>query len=246
MEINIAPDSATLGERAACFVANKVKDLVSTSGDDYVRVIVATGASQFDFIASLVAKEGLPWDRVEFFHLDEYVGLDDSHPSSFRKYLNDRLFSQLKPQPARVHLLDPNDVEGYAALLGERAIDLACIGIGENSHLAFNDPGLCDFNDPELVKVVALDDACRRQQVGEGWFQSIEEVPTHAVTLTIPAIMRCKTISCVVPDERKARAVYGALRGNVGTDCPATCLRTHSDVKMWLDEPSASLLSNDA
>ena len=245
MNINISPNSKEMGVRSAKFVADKVQQLVAAKeGEKNVRVIVATGASQFTFIEALVEIPNLPWSHVEFFHLDEYVGLDqgDQHPASFRKYLNDRLFSKLNPSPAAVHLIDPDNIDAYAELLSKDDIDLACIGIGENGHVAFNDPPVANFEDPVLVKVVELDEACRQQQVGEGWFDSVGTAPSHAVTLTGPAIMRCKTISCVVPDERKADAVRGTLHDDIGTSCPATCLRNHPDVRLWLDEPSARRL----
>jgi glucosamine-6-phosphate deaminase len=169
------------------------------------RAIFATGASQFEFIDALV-KLSVPWDRVECFHLDEYFGITDQHPASFRNYLKNRLFSKMSPQPKAVNLLDPNAMPAYETALARAPIDICCIGIGENGHIAFNDPPVCDFNDPVLVKKVELDEACRKQQLGEGWFPSMEEVPTHAATLTVPAIMRCTEISCVVPDARKVRA----------------------------------------
>ena len=135
-----------------------------------------------------------------------------------------------------------NELERYASLLAEADIDLACIGIGENGHIAFNDPPVADFNDPKMVKVVELDEDCRKQQLGEGWFPTLDTVPTHAATLTVPAIMRCKSISCVVPDARKAQAVKNALEGPLGTACPASILKTHPDCGFWLDEESAGRL----
>ena len=234
----VAPSKSELGERAAEFVTACVRAEVAHKGT--ARVIVATGASQFEFLAALVAVEDMPWDRVTFFHLDEYCGLDDQHPASFRRYLRERLFSQLKPQPAAVHLVDPDDIHRYSALLAEGPVDLACIGVGENGHIAFNDPPVADFDDPELVKVVELDEACRMQQVGEGWFPSLAETPSHAVTLTVPAIMRARVISCVVPDARKAEAVRGMLCGDISTACPASVLRRHRRAVLWLDEGSVS------
>ena len=248
MKIDISKDSTELGNKSADFVSKKIVELVAAADSSKnIRVIVATGASQFNFIKALVSIPNIPWDRVEFFHLDEYVGLDqgDQHPASFRKYLNERLFANLNPSAAAINLVDPDNIEQYAALLAAEDIDLACIGIGENGHVAFNDPPVADFNDPVLVKIVELDEACRKQQVGEGWFKSISTTPSHAVTLTIPAIMRCKTISCVVPDERKAKAVLGTIHDEIGTACPATCLRNHADSYLWLDQPSASLLPKD-
>ena len=247
--LDVAPNSQELGRRAAAFVAEKVKSIVQKVSLDNAqgrnaRIIFATGASQFDFIAALVAIADLPWDKVDCFHLDEYVDLEGGaeHPASFRKYLVERLFSKMSPPPANVNLLDPSDIENYAQLLESAPIDLACIGIGENGHIAFNDPPVADFNDPRLVKLVELDELCRQQQVGEGWFSSLSTCPTHAATLTVPAIMRCACISCVVPDERKAKAVFDAINGSVSTLCPASIMRDHEDTHLWLDAASNSLL----
>ena len=234
----IYDSKAALGEAAANYVAQKIGAAIAAQG--HARVIVATGASQFEFLEALV-KLPIQWDKVTFFHLDEYF-LPETHGASFRKYLRDRLFSKLKPQPAKVNYVDPAAPDKYASLLAADAIDLACIGIGENGHIAFNDPPVADFNDPLLVKKVALDDACRQQQFGEGWFPTLADVPTHAITLTVPAIMRAKAISCVVPDERKAVAVRGCMRDPIGTACPATILRSHPECVLFLDRPSASLL----
>lgn len=228
-----------LGKAAAADVAQRVTSIVAAKG--HARVIVATGASQFEFLAALVTLP-VPWDKVTFFHLDEYVGLPETHGASFRKYLKERLFSKLKPAAAKVNLVDPDRIEEYDRLLAEADIDLACIGIGENGHIAFNDPppGGADFSDRVLVKKVALDDACRKQQLGEGWFPNLDAVPTHAITLTVPAIMRAHAISCVVPDKRKAKAVHDTLHCPISEACPATILRTHPDVTLWLDTASAS------
>ena len=236
IKVRILPDKAALGDAAAKFVAERINAVVAAKGR--ARVIVATGASQFEFLAALT-KLPVRWDKVTCFHLDEYCGLPDTHGASFRKYLHDRLFSQLSPAAAAVHYLDPSKATEYAALLAADSIDLACIGIGENGHIAFNDPPVADFADPLLVKKVELDDACRRQQLGEGWFPSLEAVPTHAMTLTVPAIMRCDVISCVVPDARKAPAVRATMQDEVSTACPATVLRTHPDCTLWLDTPAA-------
>ena len=150
------------------------------------------------------------------------------------------------PAPANINLLDPGKVDAYSEMLAAAPIDLACIGIGENGHIAFNDPPVADFNDPVLVKLVELDEACRLQQVGEGWFESLETCPTHAATLTVPAIMRCVCISCVVPDKRKAKAVLGCMTGEVSTACPASIMRNHPDTRLWLDTASNSLLADAA
>lgn len=241
--VKIAEDSKTVGVWSADFVAKEIANALESK--DKARVIFATGASQFNFIEALIGHD-VDWKRVEAFHLDEYVGLDEQHPASFRRYLRERLFD--KVNPAQVHYLDgdTNDPEGecqrYTELLMADEIDLACIGIGENGHIAFNDPPVADFDDEKWVKVVELDEACRKQQYGEGWFESLEAVPTHALTQTIPSIMRSKIISCVVPDERKAPAVKSALHGPIQTACPASILRSHDHAVLWLDQAAASLI----
>lgn len=232
-----------MGKAAAISVAEKLNAAVAEKG--FANLILATGASQFQFLEHL-QQQAIDWKKITVFHLDEYKGMPVTHPASFRKYLKERILD--KVQPKQVHYLngDAPDAEAevlrYESLLKAHPIDVACIGIGENGHIAFNDPPVADFNDPKLVKVVELDEACRKQQLGEGWFPTLEDVPTHALSLTIPAIMRCKAISCVVPDERKAEAVYNTLNAEISTACPATILRTHPDCVLYLDEGSASKL----
>jgi glucosamine-6-phosphate deaminase len=175
--------------------------------------------------------------------LDEYKGISEQHPASFRKYLKERILNMVKP--GKVYLINGEAenmdemLNEYATLLASHPIDVACIGIGENGHIAFNDPP-ADFNDPRLIKIVKLDQACRQQQLGEGWFPTFDDVPEEAVSLTIPAIMNCETISCVVPDERKAKAVYNTLFGQISTSCPASVLRRHPNAVLFLDFPAAS------
>ncbi|MHB0856482.1 MAG: glucosamine-6-phosphate deaminase [Anaerolineae bacterium] len=244
VSVEIYADKEALGAAAAAQVADTLRETLAARGS--AQVIFATGASQYEFLAHLITQEGIDWTAVTAFHLDEYLGLSDQHPASFRRYLRERLFSRL---PFRaVHVLegdaaDPQaEVRRYAALLAERQIDIACIGIGENGHLAFNDPP-ADFQAPELVHIVTLDEACRRQQVGEGHFATLDEVPRQALSLSIPAILSANLISCVVPDARKAQAVRGTLEGPIAPACPGSALRTHKRVKMYLDTASASLLS---
>jgi glucosamine-6-phosphate deaminase len=223
-DVSISNDKDSLGRRGAAFVADYIRTTVATNGS--ARIIVATGASQFEFLQHLVAEPSVPWDKVTAFHLDEYVGMDEKHKASFRGFLNERFFNLIQPSCKEVHLLggptgklDKSGAETactvYGAKLLEGDIDIACIGIGENGHIAFNDPPVADFNDPVMVKVVPLDDACRNQQLGEGWFPTFDDVPTHAMSLTCPAIMRCKVISVHVPDERKADAVKGTITQEV-------------------------------
>ena len=221
-----------IGEKIKCIVKNK----------GYARVIFATGASQFEFLSSLVKIPNIPWDKVYAFHLDEYVGISSNHKASFRLYLNQRLFNCVSPKFNKVYLINPNNklnLQKYSKLLLQDEIDLACIGIGENGHIAFNDPPVADFNDTKQIKIVKLDKKCREQQVGEGWFHSLNQVPTHAVTLTVPAIMRAKCISCIVPDKRKANAVRHTLYNQISTKCPASILRQHGNTILWLDQQSA-------
>jgi len=241
MRVRIYSDKNQLGAAAAEYVAGVIHDAIGARGR--ARVLFATGASQFEFLDALV-KKAIAWAHVEAFHLDEYVGIPDTHPASFRRYLRERLFDPV--QPGAVHLLDgtaadlEQECQRYTRLLLEKDIDLACIGIGENGHIAFNDPPVADFHDPLWVKVVDLDEACRRQQLGEGWFPTLDAVPRQAITLTVPAILRSRIISCVVPDERKAEAVKNAVQGPVSTACPASILRTSPNVTLWLDVPAAS------
>lgn len=243
LDVRVFQKRTDVGAVAADFVAQHLNAAIREKG--HAHLILATGASQFDFLDALKTRD-IDWSRITVFHLDEYKDMSIHHPASFRKYLKDRILDEV--QPAHVHFLqgDAEDIDAevqrYETLLQEHEIDVACIGIGENGHIAFNDPPVADFNDPQLVKVVELDDACRRQQLGEGWFPILEEVPTHALSLTIPAILRCKTISCVVPDARKARAVHDTLYGMISTLCPASILRKHPNTVLWLDAGSASQL----
>jgi glucosamine-6-phosphate deaminase len=243
LKVSIYENIDAMGQAAADFASDKINAAIDENG--LANLILATGASQFSFLKALKQKN-IDWSKVVVFHLDEYIGLTDSHPASFRKYLKERILDEVKP--SQVFLLngDAEDIEAeldrYSQELSSRTFDLACIGIGENGHIAFNDPPIADFNDPKLVKIAELDDACRNQQFGEGWFPTFDDVPKVALSLTIPAIMRCKTISCVVPDERKAEAVKNSLYAEISTECPATILRTHSDTRMFLDTAAARLI----
>lgn len=243
LEVKVYDQTDDMGLAAAVFVAGRLKEVISERGS--ANLILATGASQFAFLQHF-QKLDVDWKKITVFHLDEYKGLPETHPASFRKYLKERILEIVKPKEVYYLEGDAANIEAeilrYENLLKNHPVDVACIGIGENGHIAFNDPPVADFNDPHLVKVVELDDDCRRQQLGEGWFPTFDDVPTHALSLTIPAIMNCKTISCVVPDERKAQAVYNTLNQEISTACPATILRKHPHTILFLDKASASLI----
>jgi glucosamine-6-phosphate deaminase len=230
-----------LGVAAADLAAGLLKKAIAEKG--FANLILATGASQFLFLENLQKME-IDWKKITVFHLDEYKGLPETHPASFRKYLKERILEAVKPK--MVYYLEgdaadiDSEVKRYEGLLKNHPIDVACIGIGENGHIAFNDPPVADFNDPFLVKVVQLDEACRRQQFGEGWFPTMNDVPKEALSLTITAIMASKNIVCTVPDERKAEAVKNTLYGEIKTTCPASILRTHLHATLLIDRPAAS------
>jgi glucosamine-6-phosphate deaminase len=216
------------------------------ASQDLAAVILASAASQVKFLAALTGFPGVDWSRITCFHMDEYLGISPDHPASFRRYMKEHLEGRVKPR-AFHYLggdgLEPiKECERYARLLRGQPIDLCCLGIGENGHIAFNDPPVADFNDPASVKIVKLDDACRRQQVGEGSFPTFEAVPQYALTLTVPALCSAKKMLCVVPEARKAEAVKHALQGPIHTNCPASWLRTQGHCTLFLDAQSASLL----
>lgn len=246
MDLNVFSSSDTLGAAAADRAATVLRAIIAQQGQ--ARIIAATGASQFNFLTALTRAPGIDWERVEMFHLDEYVGLPVEHPASFRKYLLERL---IRPTGIKhYHLLDgEGDVKAVCQRVGtelNRApVDVAFVGIGENGHLAFNDPP-ADFATEQPYLVVELDEACRRQQVGEGWFKDLTEVPRQAISMSIRQILKAKKILCIVPDQRKAAAVQACLEGPVSPQTPASILQTHPAVTVFLDPASASLLANRA
>lgn len=245
VNVRIFADKNALGTAAAQDVAKHLRQAVSERGQ--ANIIVATGASQYEFLDALRNTKGVDWPKVTAFHLDEYLGMSADHPASFRRYLQERLFNYVAF--GAVHLLqgDAADPEAecrrYASLLAEKIIDVACIGIGENGHLAFNDPP-ADFQTQQLVHVVSLDERCRRQQIGERHFATIDDVPAKALSLSVPAILRAHFIGCCVPDRRKAEAVHGSLEGPISPDCPGSVLRRHQNCTIYLDTDSASLLKS--
>jgi glucosamine-6-phosphate deaminase len=215
------------------------------SDRDEANIIVATGNSQLTFLQALRVKP-LDWTKVNVFHMDEYLGLAPTHPASFPQFLRRHFLSDITPRaffPVVSHDRYPEDVcQEYAAALRAHPADLCALGIGENGHLAFNDPPFAEFNDPAWVKVIRLAEASRRQQVGEGHFKSMGEVPTHAITLTIPALLSAKRVLAIVPEARKADAVHCSLRGPISEDCPGSILRKTPHAHLFLDKESAAKL----
>jgi glucosamine-6-phosphate deaminase len=242
MQIKTFIDRRSMSRAAARHGAEVLRDVIGARGR--ARIIAATGASQIEFLEALVAAPGIDWTRVEMFHLDEYVGLPLGHPASFRRYLLERLI-----EPAGIatyHLLDGERdarlvADEAGAAISSAAIDVAFVGIGENGHLAFNDPP-ADFETDRPYLVVRLDEACRRQQVGEGWFTSIDEVPAEAISMSVRQILKSRTILCIVPDARKAPAVEACLEGEVSPMAPASILQTHPATTVYLDRASAARL----
>ena len=240
----IYPDRRELGKNAGAQVAAKIREL--QKNQETINIIFAAAPSQDETLDQLCNEPGVDWSSVNAFHMDEYVGLPEDAPQRFGNYLKDRLFSVL-PFKA-VYYLDGNasdtnaECSRYAVLLQTNPADIVCMGIGENTHIAFNDPHVSDFNDPKLVKVVDLDLACRQQQVNDGCFESIEDVPFFALTLTVPALVGAKHIFCMVPGEKKAQAVYLTFTAEINDHIPSSVLRKHDSVLLFLDEASAGKL----
>jgi len=243
MMVRVFDDKKLLGEAAAEQASKAIRRAIGKQG--IARIIAATGMSQVDFLDALTRDDKIDWRKVEMFHLDEYVGLPLTHPASFRKYLFERLIH--KVGLTNYHLLDgTGDANETVRVVGEALrvapVDVAFVGIGENGHLAFNDPP-ADFQTEEPYLIVELDDACVRQQVGEGWFANISEVPQRAISMSVRQILKAKEIVCVVPDTRKAAAVKLCFEGEISPMAPASILRTHPAATIYLDRASASLLS---
>ena len=243
MRLIVTNDRRALAALAAQQAGRVLSERIAAQGR--VRVIAATGTSQLDFLDQLTNIAGIDWKRVELFHLDEYIGLPSSHPASFRKYLRERLIDRVGI--THYHLLDgEHDPASVIAEVGAQLqaapVDIAFAGIGENGHLAFNDPP-ADFNTEAPYIIVELDEACRRQQLGEGWFRTLDDVPRKAISMTIRQILKAREILCVVPERRKADAVSKCLQGPISPETPASALRTHPNTFLYLDKESASLLN---
>jgi glucosamine-6-phosphate deaminase len=244
LEVVVLPDTGAMATAAADRAAGILQDAVRARG--VAHAMFATGNSQLDFVADLVGRTDVPWGDTVVFHMDEYVGVGPDHPAGFRRWIRERIV--VPAQPLAAHYFDglaPPDDEcvRYAGLLADHPLDLCCLGIGENGHLAFNDPPVADFDDPLDCKVVMLDAACRTQQVNEGHFASDADVPAEAMTVTIPALLRARQVLAVVPEARKAEPVRRALEGPVEPACPASALRLAPRVAVFLDRESAGHLT---
>ena len=239
MFVSISKDKYELGKKAAENGSKFIRKALAEKG--YANIIVATGASQFEMLSELVKAPDIDWSKVSVFHLDEYVGLPEDHPAGFRKYLRERFIAKLPTAPKMFYPVSREGMAELGAILKKTTIDVAFVGIGENGHLAFNDPP-ADFDSNEAYLIIELDEKCRRQQLGEGWFKTFEDVPTHAVSMAIKQIMMSKAIICSVPDARKAEAVAGALEGPLSNLCPSSIMQMHPECWLYLDPDSAKLL----
>ncbi len=243
LTVRILNSRDEMGKAAARDIASEMRRLLARK--DEINMIFAAAPSQNETLAALAEEEGIDWDRVNAFHMDEYVGLQHGAPQSFASYLTEHLFALV---PLRsVNLIDPSqdaeeEAARYAALLEAHPADITVLGIGENGHIAFNDPGVADFHDPVLVKKVPLDRVCRMQQVHDGCFPALDDVPEYALTLTIPALTRAGAMFCSVPAATKAEAVFATVTGPIGESCPATILRTHPHAVLYCDPDSGEKL----
>ena len=246
--VRVFPNKLDLGEAAAQDAASILRESIERNGA--ARIIVGTGNSQNEVIESLTRQPRIDWSAVEVFHMDEYAGIADSHRGSLRRWLKSHLVDRVRPGKVHYLLGDAADLDAecrrYAALLAQAPIDITFFGIGENGHIAFNEPGTADFNDPLAVKRVTLDERSRRQQVGEGHFPSVEAVPREALTITCPVIARSRYLVGCVPDQRKAEAVHNAISGGLTAACPASMVFMHPKAFLYLDTESASLLGRNA
>lgn len=247
MELFVFPTKSEMAQAAAAKAAELLRAAIANKG--HATFVAATGASQFEFLAALTAMPDIPWERTTMFHLDEYIGLPETHPASFRRYLRERLLKYVRP--GTVHWIhgdapDPQaECQRLNRVIAGYEVDVAFVGIGENGHLAFNDPP-ADFETEAPYIIVELDEASRRQQVGEGWFSSLDKVPRCAISMSIKQIMRSRAIVCTVPDRRKARAVHECLTGEITPLHPASILRQHDRAFLFLDAEAASLLDLSA
>jgi len=244
MKLRVDDTAEAMGRAAAEAAGRILREAIARKGQ--AAFIAATGASQFGFLANLVAAPGIAWERTTMFHLDEYIGFPADHPASFRRYLRERLTGRVPIGTVQFIEGDsPNlekELDRLNCLLAATPIDVAFVGIGENGHLAFNDPP-ADFDVSTPYLIVNLDEACRRQQFGEGWFKTLEDVPKRAISMSVKQIMKSAHIICIVPERRKAKAVKACLEGEIGPMVPASILRRHPQCLLFLDKEAASLLA---
>lgn len=246
LKIKVSSTRTDLGMNAASHVAAKIKSLSTHQPE--LSIIFAAAPSQNEFLSALIQHTDIDWSRIVGFHMDEYLGLPEHHLQTFRNYLDTHLFNHVPFKT--VHYINGNstdpvhECQRYTSLLNQFPPDIVCLGIGENTHLAFNDPHVADFNDPEMVKVVDLDLACRQQQVNDGCFANLDLVPTHAITLTIPALTRANHLFCIVPGKHKAPAIWHTVNESISPQYPSTILRQHPDAIVFLDQDSAMKLNN--
>ncbi|MFN0066047.1 MAG: glucosamine-6-phosphate deaminase [Limisphaerales bacterium] len=244
LDVRVYASRDDLSEAVAQEVRDRLAAAISANGS--AAAILATGNSQIRFLARLVELGGVDWGRVTLFHMDEYLGVSGDHPASFRRYMRERVESLVKPKVFHYLAGDAplplDECRRYADRLRAQPIDLCCLGIGENGHIAFNDPPVANFDDPDLVKLVQLDDGCKTQQVKEGHFPDLAAVPPYAYTLTVPALCQVGRMLCLAPETRKAKPVKDALQGPVSTACPASILRRQPHASLLLDVDSAALL----
>ena len=234
--VKVYENRKTMGRAAAVDVIAKMKELLQVK--DIIRLIFASAPSQNEFLETLRKAPDIDWSRVTVFHMDEYIGLSTEAPQRFSRFLTDQLFDIVKP--GTIHLIDSSnevtkECERYSELLREAPVDIVCLGIGENGHIAFNDPPVADFADSQSIKAVRLDEISRQQQVNDGCFSTLEDVPTHALTLTIPTLMAGSFLYCIVPGETKRNAVQATLHNPISTENPATILRRHANCVLYLD-----------
>ncbi len=244
LKVEIFPTRVLMGEKAALDISEKIKELLKTKSR--INMIFAAAPSQNDVLKALVEDKSIEWNRINAYHMDEYIGLDKNAPQAFGNFLKEHIFGQVNFNS--VNYIDATasnpekEAERYAKILQDNPTDIVIMGIGENGHIAFNDPPVADFNDKKWVKPVKLDDVCRQQQVNDGCFTSLDKVPLYALTLTVPTLVKAPYLFCIVPAKTKANAVQETLKGTIDEHCPASILRLHDNAILYLDNESSKLL----
>jgi len=244
LEYRVYETREDLGVAAGNDIADTIIEMLKEK--ETLNMIFAAAPSQNETLETLLRRADIPWSRINAFHMDEYTGLSDDAPQRFGHFLEHAIFGRVPFMSVNYINGSADDIDGeckrYSRLLEENPVDIVCLGIGENGHIAFNDPGVADFNDPVRVKMVELDEICRNQQVNDGCFATIDDVPTHALTLTIPALISAKVMFCVVPAKTKKWAVTQTIKGNISEECPATILRNHNHAILYCDQQSGACL----